>query len=133
MNDKNRMIAVLEEFGENDGLKASHGSSQLFDAFDCQDYPEFFAKLWAVYRILREGRLKKDVTAAMIMLDCSEYTDEQPTQDPQRRLKEVALMALHQPHDFGLFRAHLSWKRGIRHLVDHFEAVVNELDRAKLR
>lgn len=120
--DRDKQFSLLEQVATHGGIGWEGASQELLDAFGCNDAYEFHRKMWDVYRILRTGRLHKDVTAAMVMLDMSEYTEEQPTKNAGERLDIVK-------EHIRVLGAQRAWRRGLRDLVDHFDAVVWAVER----
>ena|GEM_PF-1856426 len=121
MVNKEEMYALLKQAAVGKGIRYNHASEEILNASDCKDYYAFDQRMWDVYRILRAGRLEQDVRSAMMMLDMSELSDEQPTTDPKQRMKIVRQYI--QPKSL-----QLAWRRGLRDIVDHFEVVTDALD-----
>ncbi len=115
--DRGKMFEVLKNLAEGDGFRRWNVDPEIDETFHCSP-DEFWKNTWDMYRILREGPLKREMTAAMIMLDMSEYGDEQPIYEWQVRLKMVKKYV-------SRWGATKRWQTGLRYIAIHYEMTVH--------
>jgi hypothetical protein len=117
--DAERMFELLEYYAEGEGFRLWKVGQEFYDTFQ-NTSDGFRSTIWDVYRILREGPLKREVTAAMIMLDL-DYGDEQPVYEYAARLQTVKKYV-------SPWRPNKRWRTGLHYLAIHYEMTAHIRD-----